>query len=92
LRQGEIKVQFKQTNEELDANKAKVDKTFLPAVLGDKAWAAILPSIGRWLLNNCAFNGLVDGSVANMIRAINALGARPKIDFLKTDPSREAPI
>jgi len=74
-------MEFKQTNEELDANKAKVDKTFVPAVLGDKAWTDLLPSMGRWLLNNCTFNGIVDCSVANMIRAINALDGTGLFDW-----------
>ena len=74
-------MQFKQTSEELDANKAKVDKAFLPAVLGDKAWGALLNPMGIWLLNNCAFNGLVDASVANMIRAVNRLDGTGLFDW-----------
>jgi hypothetical protein len=84
---------FKQTNEELDANKAKVDKAFLPAVLGAKAWVDLLPSMSRWLLNNCTFDGFTDGSVANMIRAINALDGTGLFDWqiapLKTPPKKQ---
>jgi hypothetical protein len=74
-------VGFKQTNEELDVNKAKVDKSFLPAKLGDRAWVGLLPSMGRWLLINCTVNGLTDGSVANMIRAVNALDGTGLFDW-----------
>jgi hypothetical protein len=96
---------FKQTRQELDDNKIKVDKAFLPAVLGLKAWASILPSMGIWLNNNCSFNGVVDASVPNMIRAINSLDgtglfdweiapikkpAKKRPDFLQTnDGSRQ---
>jgi hypothetical protein len=72
---------FKQTNEELDANKVKVDKAFLPAVLGAKAWVDLLPSLGKWLLNNCTFDGFTDGSVPNMIRGINALSSTGLFDW-----------
>jgi hypothetical protein len=81
---------FKQTNEELDANKAKVDKAFLPAVLGAKAWVDLLPSLGKWLLNNCTFDGFTDGSVPNMIRGINALSGTGLFDW-EVAPVKQPP-
>jgi len=88
-------MQFKQTIEELDAVKVKVDKAFLPAILGEKAWASILPTLGVWLINNCA-NGrekLVDASTANIIRGITRLDGTGLFDWeiapLKQPPKKQ---
>jgi hypothetical protein len=62
---------FKQTENELNENKAKVDKALLPAVLGDKAWTEIMAPMVKWLVKNCP--SPIDASPENMIRALTAL-------------------
>jgi hypothetical protein len=67
-----MSLNVKQTTEKFAANLQEVENSLLPAVLADESAQVV----AQWLKQNCTDqNGFVDGSVANIKRAVAALGA-----------------
>jgi hypothetical protein len=76
-------MEFKQSEQKYNENIREVEKKLSPAVLAATAISAQL--IAGWLMKNCveADGTIIDASVPNILRAINALDAAGLIDWEK---------
>ena len=84
--------QWKQNEQEYNANIVAVEKKLMPAVLA--ATPRNGQSLANWLLKNCTEGDVVDASVKNILQGITALDAAKLIDWKvapKVVPQKKRP-